>query len=80
MCSGTINPAREIIETAHAAGVPVLLDGCQAVVHLPIDVQALDVDFYAFSSHKLYGPTGVGVLYGKAERLEALPPYQGGAR
>lgn len=75
---GTINPAREIIETAHAAGVPVLLDGCQAVVHLPIDVQALGVDFYAFSSHKLYGPTGVGVLYGKAERLEALPPYQGG--
>ena len=75
---GTINPAREIIATAHAAGVPVLLDGCQAIVHLPIDVQALDVDFYAFSSHKLYGPTGVGVLYGKADRLEALPPYQGG--
>jgi cysteine desulfurase/selenocysteine lyase len=75
---GTINPAGEIIAMAHAAGVPVLLDGCQAIVHLPIDVQALDVDFYAFSSHKLYGPTGVGVLYGKAERLAALRPYQGG--
>jgi cysteine desulfurase/selenocysteine lyase len=75
---GTINPASEIIEAAHAAGVPVLLDGCQAVVHQPIDVRALDVDFYVFSSHKLYGPTGIGVLYGKAERLAALPPYQGG--
>jgi len=75
---GTVNPAREIIEMAHAAGVPVLLDGCQAIVHLPIDVQALDVDFYAFSSHKLYGPTGIGVLYGKADRLQALAPYQGG--
>jgi cysteine desulfurase/selenocysteine lyase len=75
---GTINPASEIIEAAHAAGVPVLLDGCQAVVHQRIDVRALDVDFYVFSSHKLYGPTGIGVLYGKAERLSALPPYQGG--
>jgi cysteine desulfurase/selenocysteine lyase len=75
---GTINPAREIIEAAHAAGVPVLLDGAQAIVHLPVDVQALDVDFYVFSGHKLYGPTGIGVLYGKAERLAALPPYQGG--
>jgi cysteine desulfurase/selenocysteine lyase len=75
---GTINPAMEIIAEAHAAGVPVLLDGCQAIVHRPVDVQALDVDFYVFSGHKLYGPTGIGVLYGKAERLAALPPYQGG--
>ena len=75
---GTINPAREIVEAAHAAGVPVLLDGCQAIVHAPVDVQALDVDFYVFSGHKLYGPTGIGILYGKAERLAALPPYQGG--
>jgi cysteine desulfurase/selenocysteine lyase len=75
---GTINPAEEIIESAHAAGVPVLLDGCQAIVHLDVDVRALDVDFYVFSGHKLYGPTGIGVLYGKAELLAALPPYQGG--
>ena len=75
---GTINPAAEIIAAAHTAGVPVLLDGCQAIVHEPVDVQALDVDFYAFSGHKLYGPTGIGVLYGKADRLAALPPYQGG--
>ena len=75
---GTINPIGEIIEAAHAAGVPVLLDGCQGIVHEPVDVQALDVDYYAFSGHKLYGPTGIGVLYGKAERLESLPPYQGG--
>ena len=75
---GTINPAREIIADAHAAGVPVLLDGCQAIVHEAVDVQALDVDFYVFSGHKLYGPTGIGALYGKAERLAELPPYQGG--
>ena len=75
---GTVNPAAEIIQAAHAVGVPVLLDGCQAIVHQAVDVQALDVDFYVFSSHKLYGPTGMGVLYGKAERLAALPPYQGG--
>ncbi|MGZ3276315.1 MAG: aminotransferase class V-fold PLP-dependent enzyme [Caulobacteraceae bacterium] len=75
---GTINPVKEIIEAAHAAGAPVLLDGAQGIVHTPVDVQALDVDFYVFSGHKLYGPTGIGVLYGKAERLAALPPYQGG--
>ena len=75
---GTINPVAEIAEAAHAAGALVLLDGCQAIVHEAVDVQALDVDFYAFSGHKLYGPTGIGVLYGKAERLAELPPYQGG--
>jgi cysteine desulfurase/selenocysteine lyase len=75
---GTINPVAEIIATAHAIGAPVLLDGAQAIVHQPVDVVALDVDFYVFSGHKLYGPTGIGVLYGKAERLAALPPYQGG--
>jgi cysteine desulfurase/selenocysteine lyase len=75
---GTVNPVAEIIEAAHAAGLPVLLDGCQAIVHQAVDVRALDVDFYAFSGHKLYGPTGIGVLYGKADRLAALPPYQGG--
>jgi cysteine desulfurase / selenocysteine lyase len=75
---GTIPPVKRIIAAAHAAGVPVLLDGCQAVVHHPVDVQALDVDFYVFSGHKLYGPTGIGVLYGKADMLSDLPPYQGG--
>jgi cysteine desulfurase/selenocysteine lyase len=75
---GTINPVAEIIADAHALGVPVLLDGCQSIVHLTVDVQALDADFFAFSSHKLYGPTGIGVLYGKAARLADLPPYQGG--
>ncbi len=75
---GTINPVREIIRLAHARGVPVLLDGAQAVAHLKVDVQELDCDFYAFSGHKLYGPTGIGVLYGKAEWLEEMPPYQGG--
>ena len=75
---GTINPVAEIIEAAHAAGVRVLLDGAQAIVHGEVDVRDLDVDFYVFSGHKLYGPTGVGVLYGKAEHLTALPPYQGG--
>ena len=75
---GTINPVRRIVELAHARNIPVLLDGAQAIPHLPIDVQALDCEFYAFSGHKLYGPTGVGVLYGKAKLLEALPPYQGG--
>jgi cysteine desulfurase/selenocysteine lyase len=75
---GTVNPAKELIEAAHAVDAPVLLDGCQAIVHEQVDVQALDVDFYAFSGHKLYGPTGIGALYGKAERLAELPPYQGG--
>jgi len=75
---GTVNDVAEIVRLAHAAGAPVLLDGCQAIVHATVDVKALDVDFYVFSGHKLYGPTGIGVLYGKAERLAALPPYQGG--
>lgn len=75
---GTINPVAEIIAQAHAAGAKVLLDGCQGIVHMPVDVKALDVDFYVFSGHKLYGPTGIGVLYGKAAELAALPPYQGG--
>lgn len=75
---GTINDAAEIVRLAHAAGALTLLDGCQAIVHSKVDVKALDVDFYVFSGHKLYGPTGIGVLYGKAERLAALPPYQGG--
>jgi len=75
---GTINPVAEIIADAHAAGAPVLLDGCQGIVHEAVDVQALDVDYYVFSGHKLYGPTGIGALYGKAERLAQLPPYQGG--
>ncbi|MDX2170239.1 MAG: cysteine desulfurase [Deltaproteobacteria bacterium] len=75
---GTINPVAEMIRLAHAKGIPVLLDGAQAVPHLSVDVQTLDADFYAFSSHKLFGPSGVGVLYGKAALLDAMPPYQGG--
>jgi cysteine desulfurase/selenocysteine lyase len=75
---GTINPVRQLIELAHRQGIPVLVDGAQAVPHCAVDVQALDCDFYAFSSHKLYGPTGTGVLYGKAALLDAMPPYQGG--
>ena len=75
---GTVNPVAEIIRDAHAVGALTLIDGAQAVVHGKVDVQALDADFYAFSGHKLYGPTGIGALYGKAERLASLPPYQGG--
>jgi cysteine desulfurase/selenocysteine lyase len=75
---GTINPVKPIIAAAHAQHIPVLLDGAQAIPHMAIDVQALDCDFYVFSGHKLYGPTGVGVLYGKQALLEAMPPYQGG--
>lgn len=75
---GTINPVHELVARAHAHGAAVLLDGAQAVPHLRPDVQALDCDFYAFSGHKLYGPTGIGVLYGKAARLESMPPWQGG--
>jgi cysteine desulfurase/selenocysteine lyase len=75
---GTVNPVRTIIEMAHRRGIPVLLDGAQAVSHMKVDVQELDCDFYALSGHKIYGPTGVGVLYGKAKWLEQMPPFQGG--
>ena len=75
---GTINPIRRIVELAHQRGVPVLVDGAQAAPRLKVDVQELDADFYAFSGHKIYGPTGIGVLYGKASLLNAMPPYQGG--
>ena len=76
---GTINPVREMIAMAHAAGALVLVDGAQAVPHLRVDVEALDADFYAFSGHKMYGPTGIGVLYGKAALLEAMPPWMAAA-
>jgi cysteine desulfurase/selenocysteine lyase len=75
---GTINPVRRLIEIAHDRNIPVVVDGAQAVAHLGVDVQALDADFYAFSGHKLFGPTGIGVLYGKAALLDAMPPWQGG--
>jgi cysteine desulfurase/selenocysteine lyase len=75
---GTINPVRAIVARAHAENIPVLLDGAQATPHLRVDVQALDCDFYAFSGHKLYGPSGIGILYGKAALLDAMPPYQSG--
>lgn len=75
---GTINPVKQMVDYAHAQGAPVLIDGAQALSHTRVDVQDLDCDFYAFSSHKLFGPTGVGVLYGKEELLEKMPPYQGG--
>lgn len=75
---GTINPVKEMIATAHSHGVPVLIDGAQASPHLRIDVKDLDCDFYVFSAHKMYGPTGIGVLYGKKQHLEEMPPYQGG--
>src|SRR5688500_13624442 len=75
---GTINHVKRLVELAHARGIPVFVDGAQAAPHLRIDVRELECDFYAFSSHKMFGPTGVGVLYGKLEHLEAMPPYQGG--
>ena len=75
---GTINPVKELIEIAHEQGVPVLIDGAQSVPHMKVDVQELDPEFYVFSGHKVYGPTGIGVLYGKEEWLDRLPPYQGG--
>lgn len=75
---GTINPIQELVAYAHAQNVPVLVDGAQAIPHLTVDVQALDADFYAFSAHKVYGPTGIGILYGKEKWLDAMPPYQGG--
>lgn len=75
---GTVNPVQRLVEMAHAHGVPVLVDGAQAVAHIPVDVQALGCDFYCFSGHKMYGPMGVGVLYGRKELLEEMPPYQGG--
>ncbi len=75
---GTVNPVKDIIALAHARDIPVLLDGAQAAPHMAVDVQALDCDFYVFSGHKLYGPSGIGVLYGKQALLEAMPPYQGG--
>ncbi|HEY2930396.1 MAG TPA: cysteine desulfurase [Acidobacteriota bacterium] len=75
---GTVNPIREIIQTAHRQRVPVMIDGAQAAAHLKVDVRELDCDFYAISGHKMYGPTGIGVLYGKKQHLESMPPYQGG--
>ncbi len=75
---GTVVPIKQVIDAAHHAGVPVLVDGAQAVAHLPVDVRALGCDFYCFSGHKLYGPTGIGALYGRAELLDAMPPWQGG--
>ncbi len=75
---GTILPVKQIVEKAHAAGVPVLVDGAQAIAHMAVDVQDLDCDFYAFSGHKMFGPTGIGILYGKESLLEAMPPYKGG--
>jgi cysteine desulfurase/selenocysteine lyase len=75
---GTINPIKEMIRDAHAFGIPVLIDGAQAVPHMQVDVQDIDCDFYCFSSHKMFGPTGMGILYGKADHLENMPPHQGG--
>ena len=75
---GTVNPVRQIIALAHERGIPVLLDGAQSIPHMKVDVQELDCDFYAFSGHKMFGPTGIGILYGKRELLEKMPPYQGG--
>lgn len=77
---GTINPVKEMIATAHAHGVPVMIDGAQSIPHMKVDVQDLDADFFVFSGHKIYGPTGIGVLYGKEDWLERLPPYHGWRR
>ena len=77
-CAGYGEPCREMIGYAHEQGVPVLVDGAQSIPHMPVDVRDLDADFYVFSGHKVYGPTGVGVLYGKEEWLDKMPPYQGG--
>ena len=75
---GTVNPITEIVRAAHGRGIPVLVDGAQAVAHGPVDVRALGCDFYAFSGHKLFGPTGIGALYGTSALLESMPPYQSG--
>src|SRR6185369_7228375 len=75
---GTVNPVEEVIRLAHGCGAVVLVDGAQAVAHMPVDVRALDCDFYTFSGHKIFGPTGIGVLFGKSSLLEAMPPYQSG--
>jgi cysteine desulfurase/selenocysteine lyase len=75
---GTVNPVAEIVRIAKSRGIPVLIDGAQAVAHMPVDVQALGCDFYAFSGHKVFGPTGAGVLYGRRALLDSMPPYQGG--
>src|SRR3546814_5038428 len=75
---GTVVPVKEVVRVAHDAGAAVLIDGCQAVQHMAVDVQDLDCDFYAFSGHKLYGPSGIGALYGKEALLDAMPPWQGG--
>ena len=75
---GTVVPVKEVVTLAHARGIPVLVDGAQGAVHLDVDVRDLDCDFYAFTGHKLYGPTGIGVLYGKYEQLAAMPPFNGG--
>jgi cysteine desulfurase/selenocysteine lyase len=75
---GTINPVKELVDASHALGIPVLLDGAQSIQHMKVDVQELDCEFYAFSGHKMFGPTGIGILFGKKEWLEKLPPYQGG--
>src|SRR5450759_3380540 len=75
---GTINPVRQIIQMAHEAGALTLIDGAQATPHMKVDLQALDADFYTYSGHKVFGPTGIGILYGKKALLNAMPPYQGG--
>ncbi|MEE9586509.1 MAG: aminotransferase class V-fold PLP-dependent enzyme, partial [Hyphomicrobiaceae bacterium] len=75
---GTVVPVKQVVKLAHARGIPVLLDGAQGAVHLPVDVRDIDCDFYAFTGHKVYGPTGIGVLYAKKKHLDAMPPYQGG--